>query len=235
MTQGLGETNMKHLYKLSFSLFLLQAVAPAAVLLDQPLALIDARSSSTVDGSQGFQTWERFSLVDSVSVNRISWVGAFLDLTNNANNPVNPDADSWQFVLANDAANAPGGTAYSANMAFGDVMQSLLGNSTIAGRAVKVYRFTADLLTPMSIAGGNTMWLSIYSINDTTEPTFAWTSGSGGDGVSKQYLFQSGALVNQYTDRSLTLEGSAVPEPGTYALIGAGCLMIGMIRRQRKS
>lgn len=164
---------------------------------------------------------------------RISWIGAFIDTGNSANNPVAPVGTSWNFALAQDAANSPGAVVASESQSFACVSATFLGNSTLAGQPVSAYSYTADLVSPMLIQGGQTMWLSIFQQNTTLQPIFGWLSGSGGDGVSKQFLLSNGSLVNTYTDRALRLEGEEVPEPGSIVLMGLGGALILVARRKR--
>ncbi len=221
---------MKNLARLITPLLLIPAALPAAVLLNQPLAFVDGRSSTVAGPTTGFKTYERFTLAQSANINRITFIGAFADFTNTANNPVNPSGDNWNFEVTADNAGNPGSVTDSDSLAFASVQQTLLGNSTLSGQPVRVYSFTADLANPLFVAGGQTAWLSIFSTAANLDPRFAWLSGSGGDGVSKQLFLSNGAFT-AYTDRAVTLEGEFVPEPGTFVLLGAGALLLGIYRR----
>ena len=146
-------------FLLSLAFAATQIAASAAVLLNQPLAFIDARTSSvTTAGATGFQTWDRVMLPFGGYVNRISWTGAFIDFANPANNPINPTADSWGIKVAFDSEGQPGAVSASASLPFASVAQNLLGNATIAGQPVRLYSFTADFRrryssTPMRTCG----------------------------------------------------------------------------------
>ncbi len=78
----------------------LQPAAQAAVLLDQPLQMSDGRASSVYNGgTQGFMTFDRIQLAQTSLVDRVTWIGAFIDTQNPANNPVQPAAVSWTFQV----------------------------------------------------------------------------------------------------------------------------------------
>ncbi len=224
---------MNKLNPVILSILLAQCTSWGAVLLDQPFSGGNVRASSTTDGTTGFKTWDRISLSTASQVTKVTWVGSFLDLTNLANNPVAPDADFWHIDIASDAAGSPGAVFASATLPFADVLRTLLGTSTVAGQPVSVHSYEATLASALFIPGQQMVWMSIYSTNNTTEPTFGWWPGSGGDGVAKQYYLPNNSEFGAYSDRALKLEGSAVPEPGTHAMLGAGMLAIGLARRKR--
>lgn len=192
--------------------------ALAAPILNQPIALVDGRSSHLSGSPNNFITYDRIALISSYSVNKVSWVGAFIDLQTPANNPVLPEAVSWGFRVASDVANAPGLITDSASLAFGDATQEFLGTGNLAGQAAYFYRFTALLDDPLMLEGGVNQWFSVFAEGPDTVPLFAWISGSGGDGVSSQFL-ANGTFVGNYTDRALTLEGNLVPEPPMLMLL----------------
>jgi hypothetical protein len=218
---------------LSLTFVAVQSVASAAVLLNQPLVAFDARTSSvTTAGTSGLQTWDRVALPFGGYVNRISWTGGFIDFANPANNPINPTADSWGIKVAFDSEGEPGAVSASQSFLFNAVTQTLLGNSTIAGQPVRIYSFTANLSTPIFFNANENMWLTVYSVAPTTNPLFAWVSGSGGDGVAKQVNVSTGN-VGSYTDRALVLEGTEAPEPATFWSIGLAGVALAAFRRRK--
>ena len=193
--------------------------AQATVVLEQPLLFVDGRASSVFDGgTTGFVTSDRISIAQSTQVDRVSWVGAFIDTQNTANNPVPPAADRWILSIAADAGGNPGATTDSVTLDFAQASATLLGSASLAGQPVNVYRFTADLIDPLLIAGGAEQWFSVVAENALQRAGFAWMSGSGGDGLARQQQL-GGGLLGPYTDRALTLEGQTVPEAPTLALL----------------
>lgn len=222
---------MRRLPPVLYALLLAAVSLPAEVLLNQPLAFVDGRASTITSPVSGFKTWDSFSLANPALIRRITFIGAFIDIATPANNPVAPSGDTWNFELATDNSGNPGTVTGSQSLAFQSVAQQLLGGTTLAGQPVHVYRFTADLLAPLFVTGGETMWLSVFSAASNLDPRFGWYSGSGGDGVSKLINLGTGNL-NTYLDRAMTLEGDTVPEPSSVILISAGGLLIGLYRRR---
>ncbi|MBS1829479.1 MAG: PEP-CTERM sorting domain-containing protein [Acidobacteria bacterium] len=222
---------MTKLTTLLLPVFLVSTSLSAETLLNQPLVSVDGRTSHTTNGTNGLQVWERFSLPQSAHINSLTFVGAFIDIGTPGNNPVLPAGNTWNFQLASDNSGNPGTVTASQSLAFNDVQQTYLGTASLSGQTVYFFNFSADLLTPFLVNAGETTWLSILVQADNLDPRFAWISGSGGDGVSKQISLGSGNIFT-YTDRALTLDGSNVPEPGTLVLLSAGALLIGAFRRR---
>lgn len=206
--------------------------ARAAVLLDQPLVFIDGRASHVAGGSSGFITYDRITLAQAAAVDRVTWIGAFIDTANLQNNPVAPVATSWTLQVAQDAAGVPGAVSDSVSLAFADVAATLLGSATLAGQPVFYYAFSALLADPLYVAGGTAQWFAVFSEDAAADPRFAWLSGSGGDGVARQQFLANGSWT-PYTDRALRLEGNVVPEPATAWLL-AMALLLGVVGVRRR-
>lgn len=222
---------MKTISTLLPAIFLAAVSLPAEVLLNQPLDFTDGRASTITSATSGFKTWDNFTLAESALIHRITFIGAFIDTVTSANNPVSPSGDNWNFQLATDDAGNPGSVTATESLPFNSVQQLFLGSGTISSQPVHVYRFTADLITPLFVTGGEITWLSTFSSAATLTPRFAWLSGSGGDGVAKQIVLSSGS-ISTYTDRAFRLDGDTVPEPGSLLLISAGGLLIALLRRR---
>ncbi len=197
--------------------------ARAAVLLDQPLLLPGDGRASYIGGSTNFVTYDSITLAQTAEINQISWIGGFFDTGNSANNPPPFNATAWQFLVAEDAGGAPGALLDSASIAFADASASYLQQATLAGQPIDLYLFTATLVDPLLIVGGATQWFSVLAQGPSTNPLFAWMSGSGGDSVSIQ--FGPGNPLNLTRDRALRLEGSEVPEPPVLMLLTAALLL----------
>ncbi|WP_326538380.1 hypothetical protein [Pseudorhodoferax sp.] len=207
--------------------------AQAALVLDQPLVWIDGRFSHLVGGDDGFVTHDRIQLDAHYRIDRVSWTGAFLDLGDPSNNPVLPSGLSWTLQVSADAAGNPGVVTDSVTLAFDMVERVALGSATLAGQPVFVYTFTALLADPLHVGGGVPQWFSVFAESDDGWPRFGWLSGSGGDGVSRQFL-ANGDPVGTYTDRALRLEGvMQVPVPATWLLVLPALAGAGVLRRTR--
>lgn len=218
---------MKLSFQLITGVFCLQAAVSAAVILDQPLAAGNGRASHIVSETNGFKTWESLTLTQAAFVDRITWIGAFIDTATTANNPVDPAGDAWNFALAGDAAGDPGTVLTQTSLPFASVSAVFLSNGTLAGQPVKLFTFTADLGAPIFFEAGTPLWLTIYSSSPNADPRFGWFSGSGGDSLSKQVLLNNGS-ISSFQDRALTLEGEAVPEPATLSLLGLGAAFLAL-------
>jgi hypothetical protein len=210
----------------------LQPAAQAAVLLDQPLQMSDGRASSVYNGgTQGFMTFDRIQLAQTSLVDRVTWIGAFIDTQNPSNNPVPPAAASWTFQVAQDTAGAPGAVTDSTTIAFAQASAAFLGTAVLAGQPVTLFRFEAALADPLLVDGGTDQWFSVFAEDALTRPGFAWFSGQGGDGLSTQ-LRPGQSSLGPYTDRAMTLEGFVVPEAPTLALVAAALMAAGLGRRR---
>jgi hypothetical protein len=198
-------------------LLVLLRSAHGAPLLSQPLVFVDGRASHVTNGT-GFITYDRIQLAQTSLIDSVTWIGAFIDTSTPANNPVPLQATTWNFQVLGDALGNPGSLIDSTSMASASVASTLLGSATLAGQSVNVYSFTASLADPLLIAGGADQWFTVYSENGNADPRFAWLSGSGGDGVSQQQSLANHTFTT-YGDRALTLAGQAVPEPATLPLL----------------
>jgi len=211
----------------------LTTAAQAAVLLDQTLTLVDGRASSVHDnGTTGFMTFDRIQLPQTSMVDRVTWIGAFIDTQNPANNPVQPAAVSWTFQVAQDTGGAPGTVTDSTTVAFAEASAAFLGMATLAGQPVSVFRFEAALVDPLLVDGGTAQWFSVFAEDAVVRPGFAWFSGQGGDGLSTQ-LRPGLPSLGPYVDRAMTLEGFVVPEAPTLGLVAAALLALGAGRPRR--
>lgn len=226
---------MRPLLPLTACLILMTGTGPAAhaaVVLDQPLVLVDGRASSVFDGgTTGFITYDRITISQSAMVDRVSWVGAFIDSENTDNNPVLPAADRWTLSVSADSGGNPGAATDSATIDFAAASATLLGIATLAGQPVHVFRFTADLLDPLLVAGGTEQWFSVVAENALQRVGFAWISGQGGDGLARQQRL-GGGLLGPYIDRALTLEGQAVPEAATLPLLALALVIAARVTRR---
>lgn len=212
----------------------LWACAQAVPVLNQPLVVQDGRSSHVSGGgSVGFILYDRIELAQSAQVDSLSWVGAFIDTAITGNNPVSlPSNFTWRMQVLADAAGTPGTVTDSAAVAFNAVTATLLGQVSLAGSTVNVYRFAASLVDPLLIAGGVDQWFTVFADSSVADPRFAWFSGSGGDGVSLQRSLANQTFTS-FGDRALTLDGTlVVPEPAL--LPPLALVLLALARRARQ-
>ncbi len=217
------------------SWLMLLGAAQAIPLLSQPLVLNDGRASHVANGT-GFIVYDRIQLPQTSQIESLTWVGAFIDTANSANNPVANPATTWHFQVLDDALGNPGAVTDNATLSSASVVATLLGQGTLAGQPVNVYRFAATLVDPLLVVGGIDQWFTLFSENASADPRFGWFSdGNGvglGDGVAKQLSLSSQTFSSQ-GDRALTLDGSHVPEPATLSLLALALVATARCSRRR--
>jgi hypothetical protein len=208
------------------------ASASADILLNQPLVFSDGRTSQVFAPNTGFITWDRIQLAQNSYVNQVSWTGGFFA---SGPTPPTPDGTNWVFQVASDSGSgAPGTVTDSVTVPFSAVTLQAIGTGTLGGFAAGFYQLSVNLPGTLFITGGTPQWFTVY-VEGNGPSAFAWVSGTGGDGVSKQLNLSNG-VYSSYTDRALTLYGTAaVPEPGEILLLSGGILLAaGVHSRNRR-
>lgn len=200
----------------------------APVLYDQPFVLANAWLSEDISGqSTVWRTFDNFTLPAAGTINRISFVGGYVDLSNTDYPP--PDSTDFTFRFFADDAGRPASAAQSEQtVAFGDVTSAYMGTVLAGGFKTSVYSFSADLPAGFAANGLVPYWLSISSVAPAGSVQWAWFSGSGGDDSTLQV--QNGTIdIWRGRDRAFTLE--TVPEPATMLMFTAG--VVGMVGHRR--
>lgn len=228
---------MRHPGSLCLLLPILAAPAAMAaeVVYEQPAGSAGTWASDVRPSGAGFQTFDNFSLTQAASIGAVTWRGGNLDL--GGNGPVPLDTTSFRLSFWTDAAGAPGAALFSVDVAFADVTANFQGQETATGAALPldVYEFEADLGGAFAAAAGTTYWFSVLSMSPTSDPTFVWRSGTGGNGTSYQVALSSGGVVADTFvrggDRAFSLV--EVPEPET-ALLLLGMTGMGILLARRR-
>ncbi len=134
-------------------------------------------------GSDPFEAkaWDNFSIGADASINRISWVGAYIEPFATGTNIVIPETDFLVEIFSN-ASNAPGAVLHSfeldagvAGVSDGSVASTLLSHT--AEFDGPVYSYNASL--PATDLAAGDYWISITALqtfpNETAfDPTWQW-------------------------------------------------------------
>lgn len=213
------------------------AAMAAEVVYEQPAGSAGTWASDVRPSGAGFQTFDNFSLAQASSIGSVTWRGGNLDL--GGDGPVPLDTTSFRLSFWSNAAGAPGAALFSVDVAFADVIATFQGEETATGAALPldVYEFEADLGGSFAAAAGTTYWFSVLSMSPTSDPTFVWRSGTGGDGNSYQVALSSGGVVTDSFvrggDRAFSLV--EVPEPESAALLLGMTGMGWLLARRRRA
>ena len=217
--------------------------ASAAVLYSPTVISASPRSSDygSVSGS-GFRTFDIFTLAESSFVERATWSALWFDGANPDPAPApSPDVTTWEISFYADNAGTPGTLLSSLLFAPASVTSTFQGNGVLSAGGTfnaAFYEYAVDLTSPFSATAGAQYWISILARSDNFYPAFAWRGATGGDDSSYQQTLGAGESVQSATavarDRAVVLEGSSVPEPGTFGLVAGALLLLPLANRLRR-
>jgi hypothetical protein len=172
-----------------------------------------------------YQTLSSFQLTSSSTIGAISWQGIYLnyDQTNGYTNG-DPNTNNWVISLytSGGASDFPF-TPYSVEtVSSTDVTESLAGTANFEGTQVNYYNESLTLPTSVSLQGGQTYFLSIFSDNGGSSDSWSWLSSTNTDGQTLQYESNSDSTGLVAGNRTFTLYSQAVPEPASVSLLLIG-------------
>lgn len=207
--------------------------ALAAPLYNQPTNYFGGYYSENDTSASGLgnyaTTYDDFTLGSTATIGSVSWVGSIISTT--AVTPTSFTID----IFANTTTSCPGGGATCPNTS------SMLYTTTVSGDAGQTFLQNDSFSNPtysysdpinFTATGGTEYWISIVA-NVPAPTDWVWESGTGGDGYSYQTLFGTPALLA--VDEAFSLNSpSAVPEPMSAGLVGAGLVLLGLASRRLK-
>ena len=160
-------------------------------------------------------------------VRSVTWFGAY----GFTDTPTFPDSFTLS-IYDNDAGNGTPQVSPSNEFFVGDVGRVATGGF-VAG--LDLYRYTANLAAPLVLTAGESHWLSI--VNETsadTDDDWFWATSDelAGNGAQRGNPSFSWNTVNREYAFSLS-DTAAIPEPGTWGLVGLAVACGGVLRRRR--
>lgn len=180
---------------------------------------------------------DQFVLGTNAAVTGVTWYGFYG--TNLA-----PAVSSVDFQVAffADASGVPG-TGLASETLSASVADSGLTVTGLTFGGSTIYQFDATLSAPLLVDAGDTVWLSLAE-NDAATPAvgdtqWLWSFSTYAAGDTKAERNTNPALetdwesVGQLGNLAFTIDGTPVPEPATWLLMGAGLVGLAVWRRRR--
>lgn len=101
------------------------------------------------------------------------------------------------------------------------------------------YAYSFDLDTPVALVGGTDYWFALHLSSDFDSDGIFWETTSSGLGANGAQS-EGGTFVNWIGNGrqhafNLTNETTAVPEPSTLVMLGAGLSSLAALGRRRKA
>jgi PEP-CTERM motif len=184
-------------------------------------------SSNTISG---YATFDDFSLSKTSNVTSASWNGFIWDTS--GNDAGIQSGAFWYVYFFSDASGVPGTNIYQQVVT---PTMTHLASDTFDGQPVEVYNFSATLPVDFTADANKTYWFVPLLVQPNFSPLFSWSPSTVVvDGSSIQEPIPSGGYNVKLGDRAFSLSGSAVPEPLTLSLFGAGLAGAAALRRRKK-
>lgn len=217
------------------------APAHAAPVFEQPLlpgSNVGASwTSQFAAGMGGYQTFDNFQLASDARIDRVRWNGIYLTADAAGFSNAAPNTDTWTVEFWSGTASSPLTRLFTTQVDASAVQRTATGSRSFASTQVDEYAFALDLATPFDVDAGQTYWFSVMSGAASFSPFFSWIQAEG-DGNSAQVLRDgAGQALAQYErggNRAFALDGQAVPEPATAALLLAALGAAGWQRRRSR-
>ena len=213
------------------ALFSVPALADPILYNQPPQSPVVSTRASQHQGANlyAFQTFDSFSLLQDSSITGVTWQGSYFNFSNTDPGfapPKNSSAFTLEFY--GDSSGAPGLLLGSQTFTPAAANETFVAQQAFtATLGLAIYNYSAVLAPPFLASAGTTYWLSVVAtspLSSGTEAQWGWNGGTGGDGTSRQAA-GGGSSAQVNNDRAFTLSGTettAVPEPSTLLLLGAG-------------
>jgi hypothetical protein len=136
----------------------------------------------------------------------------------------------FTYFLYEDVGGKPG-----TEMASGQAVIQGVDEDVLWLEETPAYRVDFDFATPILLDGGTPYWLGIHLAEDfSTKREIYWVTTAIGSGQTGRCLGDSpcGTWGDTLSEHAFYLEGTAIPEPASLALLGAGLLALTVARRQ---
>ena len=158
---------------------------------DAPANAHAINSSVTIpDGSdQDTTTLDNFTLPKSAMVTSVSWRGSSTDY-----------ASTGFIITIYPPQTNPAAQANLSNP-LAEITETGKANENVIGNNLSDYRATFQ--QPVELNAGKQYWISIVAVRNFPSP-WAWSSGSGGDGISTQ-SFSELRILHAPKDRAFSL------------------------------
>jgi hypothetical protein len=166
--------------------------------------------------------YDNFTLGADSTVLAIFWVGSY------SNPNVQGAMSGVTISIWGDNSGAPdlSGPLYTTGDMAGNAFETSIGTDFFGSP-----EFSYGANVNFAATGGTQYWLSIVS-DVPLPPEWEWESGTGGDGLSYQNQVTLGSIA---VDEAFALSDTAIPEPASTVLVGAGLLLLALGARRLKN